>query len=215
MSSVSEGTPQALHESLGTTLSGKHHECGFSSFELLVVVVIVLMVGALATPVVVSTVRGLRIAGDAHSIAGEIGIAKMRAAADFTHSRVYLDTSANTYGLQRWRKSVNSWVTEDGPYPLSANVSAGFGALNNPPTGTQANLAQAPACLNNAGGTITNTACIVFNSRGISVDSTGAPTTNGALYITDGTSVYGVTVSATGLIQAWRSSAMSAGWSKQ
>lgn len=195
-------------------LDTKYYEWGFSVFELLVVVLIISIVAGLAVPMVVSTVRGLRIAGDARSIAGDIGIAKMRAAADFTHSRAYFDLSANTYSLQSWQKSSSSWVTEGGVYQLSQGVSVGFGSLNNPPSGTQSSLAQAPACLNNSGSAIANTACVVFNSRGIPVDSTGAPTGNDAVYITDGIAVCGVTVSATGLVQAWRSSAVTAGWSK-
>jgi hypothetical protein len=44
----------------------------------------------------------------------------------------------------------------------------------------------------------------MFNSRGIPVDSTGAPVASGALYLTDGSAVYGVTVAATGMIRLWR-----------
>ena len=51
---------------------------------------------------------------------------------------------------------------------------------------------------------ITNTACIIFNSRGIPVDNTGSPTGLDAVYVTDGTSVYGITVAATGFIRTWQ-----------
>ena len=43
---------------------------------------------------------------------------------------------------------------------------------------------------------IANTACIMFNSRGVPIDSTFAPTGDDALYVTDGMAVYGVTVAA-------------------
>ena len=60
------------------------------------------------------------------------------------------------------------------------------------------------------GAAIGNTSCILFNSRGIPVDpagappAVGAPTGNDAMYLTDGTAVYGETISATGLIKLWR-----------
>ena len=88
-------------------------------------------------------------------------------------------------------------------------------AQTNQPPGTQAALAQAPACMpgtalpapngNPGGGTaIANSACVVFNSRGIPVDSTSSPTGNDAVYITDGKGIYAVTISATGLLKSWR-----------
>jgi len=64
-------------------------------------------------------------------------------------------------------------------------------------------------------GTISNTSCIVFNSRGIPIDSTGAPTANDAFYITDGSTVYAGTMSATGLFQLWRTDIGAANWVKR
>ena len=78
------------------------------------------------------------------------------------------------------------------------------------PLNTQAPIGQAPPCVTRLGAAIANTSCILFNSRGIPVDSAGAPpavgapTGNDAIYLTDGTAVFGVTISATGLIKLWR-----------
>ena len=66
----------------------------------------------------------------------------------------------------------------------------------------QATIAQAAACTDDMGVPIGNTACLMFNSRGVPIDSTFAPTVD-ALYVTDGTAVYGVTVVATGMIRLW------------
>ena len=69
------------------------------------------------------------------------------------------------------------------------------------------------------GGTptaVANTACMIFNSRGIPVDSTGSPIGIDAVYMTDGTTVYGVTVSATGFVRLWRTNSTSTpSWSFQ
>jgi hypothetical protein len=76
-----------------------------------------------------------------------------------------------------------------------------------------ASLSQAPLCLqDDLVATYSNTACVMFNSRGIPVDPTGTPTPDDALYVTDGNSVTGVTVVATGLTRVWRSDASSATW---
>jgi hypothetical protein len=57
---------------------------------------------------------------------------------------------------------------------------------------------------------------MIFNSRGIPVDSTGSPIGIDAVYMTDGTAVYGVTVSATGFVRLWRTNSTSTpSWSFQ
>ncbi len=218
-----------------TSYGGPGHR-GFSALELMIVVLISLTLAALATPLVRAMQRNFRIGGDGRDINGEIALAKMRAAADFTQARFYADLSANPpqFRVEAWRKPIGStagcWVTEgtsvcSSSYtspstppgsPLSQGVSFGFGTLGTAPPNTQPTLAQAPLCLkDNLSSTYTNTACIVFNSRGIPVDSTGTPTANDAIYITDGVSVYGVTVSATGLLRTWRSDAKTAGWNNR
>jgi hypothetical protein len=51
---------------------------------------------------------------------------------------------------------------------------------------------------------VANTACVLFNSRGIPVDPSGTPTGAYAFYINDGTFCYGITIAATGFIRIWR-----------
>ena len=63
---------------------------------------------------------------------------------------------------------------------------------------------------------VANTACIIFNSRGLPVDATGSPFGNDAIYITDSTAVYGITVAATGFVRLWRTNYTSTpSWSLQ
>ena len=197
----------------GTT---RNRNCpGFSTLEVLIVLVVALIVAAFATPMVKTIAADMRIGGDVRGIADQIGLAKMRAASDFTQARLYANLTANTYHVEIWQKSGGgSWVTEGGTQSLSSGISLGLGGLSTAPPNTQATMAQAAACKNSGGANIANTACVLFNSRGIPVDSTGTPTASDALYITDGTSVMGVTVSAMGLIQSWRSPAAHAGWFK-
>lgn len=196
---------------------------GFSTLEVLLVMVVSLVIAALALPGFEQVKRTLRISGDARNLNGAINQAKMQAGADFTDARVYIDLGTNnTFHVDVWNKAANCWqVVGDvgnacytaGVSPvqtLSQGVTFGFAGLGAPPPNTQAGIAQG------TGGTRCNpvngrrigqqatTACLQFNSRGIPIDSAGLPAgNNDAFYITDNTQVYCVTVSATGLSQVW------------
>jgi Tfp pilus assembly protein FimT len=211
-------------------------QAGFSTLELLIVVAMSVIITAIAVPSYLNTAAYLRAAGDLRSLNGVTAQAKMRAAANFTHARVYADLGGNAYQLQVWYKAGNAgagcWVADSDPtntcltytsghpsgtaFNLSQSVTFGFGTLATGPTPGQPTPKQAAACLDNANSTLgSSTACVVFNSRGIPIDSTGAPLATGAFYLTNATVVDSVTVSATGSIQAWSSSATSANWLAQ
>jgi Tfp pilus assembly protein FimT len=193
---------------------GKFRDHGFSVVELLVVVFIVIVIAGIGIPKLVTLLTNLRTYGDARDLNGEVVQAKMRAASDFARARLYADLSANTFHIDVYQSGASGWTTEGGTQYLSSGVTFGYGSLTTPPTGVTT-LTQAPLCLqDNLTSTVANTACIMFNSRGIPVDSTWAPTGNDALYVTDGKSVTGVTVSATGLTKVWRSDASAANWNQ-
>lgn len=189
---------------------------GFSLIELLIVLVLTVSMAAMAIPSTGALFGNLRLSGDARGLSNSIALAKMRAAADFTHARVYVDIPGRQYRVERYEKTgVPGWVAEAGWTSLSYRVRFSTLSLATPPLNTQAAIGQAPACLDNAGATVANTACAVFNSRGIPVDDLWSPTVADAVYITDGTAVFGVTVAATGLIRTWKSPISAAVWTKQ
>lgn len=188
---------------------GNLGEYGFSLVELLIVTVVVVVLAATAVPTVLTMVRELRTAGDARDLNGAIVLAKMRAASNFSRARVYADLSANTFRVEWQQSGTTTWTAEGGDQPLATGVSFGYGSLSAPPPNTQATLGQA-LC---AGST--TTACITFNSRGIPITSTGAPTPSDAIYVTNGSTVTGVTVSATGLTKIWRTGASTANWKQR
>lgn len=203
---------------------------GFSTLELLIVMMVSLIIGAMAIPGFNQMRRALRIAGDARDLNGAINQAKLQAAADYTEARVYIDLGANTintFHVDIWNKAggggagcwqvvgdVNNPCYTPGVSPvqyLSEGVSFGFGGVGAPPPNTQAAIAQgtngercAPVNGRRVGQAAT-TACIQFNSRGIPIDinNAGVPTGNDAVYITDNTQTFGVTVNTTGLSQVW------------
>jgi len=204
---------------------------GFSTLELLIVMMISLVIAALAIPGFNQMRRSLRISGDARDLNGAINQAKMQAAADFSRARVYVDlgfNAVNTFHVDVWNKAGNGgagcWQTVGdvanpcmvaGVSPvqsLSTDVTFGTGGIGAPPPNTQPNgIGQAPRCYNvngNRFGQSPTTACITFNSRGIPIDpNTGAPTANDAFYITDNTQVYAVTLGLTGVSQVWATTA--------
>src|SRR5437867_1797740 len=179
-------------------------QSGFSLLEMLFVVALIGLVSAMAVPMFGNTLANFRLSGDARSAANAVSLTKMRAASDFSRVRLYVDLDGRSHRLEAWDKTASHWTAEGGNTSLSTSVSFGFGVVGGAPPNTQATIGQAAQCKNDAGTNIGNTACIIFNSRGVPVDSTGAPTAIDALYVTDGTAVYGITVSATGMVRTWR-----------
>ncbi len=179
--------------------------------EILVVVAITGVISAMAIPQMAGLMGFLKLDGDARDLKNTVSLARMQAASNFSQTRLFLDTSTNGYHLETLAPTAGAvWTVNGGTTYLSAaNESYSFGAVATPPSNTQGAIAQAPACLDNSSPAkaIANSACIVFNSRGIPIDSTGAPTANDALYVTDGSNVYGVTISATSAIKLWKTAA--------
>jgi type II secretory pathway pseudopilin PulG len=181
--------------------------------ELLVTLGIVGVVAATAVPSTTRTLADLRLHGDARSVHNAVALAKMRAAARYSRERIYVDTTTNTYHLEYWDKTASDWKGETDPtVGLQSGVAFGYGGLSTPPPNTQSSIGQAPACKTKTGTDISGTSCIIFNSRGIPVDGSGNITGNSALYVTDGSGTYGVTLSATPLIRLWWTKASTVQW---
>ena len=184
----------------------------------MVVVGLIGVVSAVAVPMMGNALGSFRLSGDARSAANAISLAKMRAAAVFGRVRLYADLSTNRFHLDTFDKTTSTWVVDGGTTSLSQRVTFGYGVVSAPPLNTTPAINQAPLCKSNAVPPvdIANTACIIFNSRGTPIDSTGAPNSLGALYLTDGTAVYGITLSATGMIRTWRTNpTVTPTWSSQ
>jgi len=189
-----------------STCGAEQSARGYSLIELLFIVGFVATITAIAVPMMGNTFGSFRLIGDARGIRNEISLARMQAAANFTRARLYVDLATRSYHTETWQSTgVPAWIAQDGARYLSSAVEQfSYGPVAAPPLNTQATIGQAPPCRDAAGAVIMNTACIVFNSRGIPVDSSGAPTAVNALYVSDGTAVYGTTVSATSIVRLWR-----------
>jgi prepilin-type N-terminal cleavage/methylation domain-containing protein len=181
-------------------------DAGFTILELLMVVAVIGIIGAFAVPMFGRTMAAFRLTGDARSLSNAMAVAKIRAAANFSRVRLYVDLVEGTHHLETLDRSVDPdhWTIEGGSTYLSPFVSFAYSPVTAPPPNTQAVIGQAPPCTTDDGDPIANTACIMFNSRGTPVDASGAPTAEGALYISDGTAVFTTVVAATGMIRLWR-----------
>jgi Tfp pilus assembly protein FimT len=197
---------------------------GYSVLEVLFAAAISATLAAVAIPMSRNSVGYFRLSGDARSVSNAVALTKMRAASAFSQARLYVDLSTRSHHIETYTKGVGFSGTQ-GSTGLSQSVSLSSGSLSTPPPNTQSVIGQAPACRTSAGAAIANTACIVFNSRGIPINCTSivldqgcspaAPTADDAVYLTDGTAVYGVTVAASGMIQMWRSAPSTVSWIKQ
>jgi prepilin-type N-terminal cleavage/methylation domain-containing protein len=173
---------------------------GFSFLELVVVVGVIGVLLAIAVP----RMGNFRGSDDTHTLSNALSLAKLRAASNFSQSRVYVDIAARRHHIDSWRKTgVPGWAAVTGPTLLASGDAFVFAPVSAPPPDSQPAIGQAPPCRDDAGVVIAGTACVVFNSRGIPVDATNAPTNADAFYVSDGSIVGAVTVSATGLISVW------------
>jgi prepilin-type N-terminal cleavage/methylation domain-containing protein len=180
-------------------------QSGFTLIETLLVVAIIGVVGAIAVPQLTNSIAYFRVSGDARSVSNGIALTKMRAASNFSKTRLYVSTAGRWHRIEKAdASSPPHWTAESGVTYLSTNTVFGYGVVSGPPPNTQGTIGQAEACKNDAGVDLANTACVIFNSRGVPIDSTGASTQMHAIYLTDGSSVYGVTVAATGMIRLWQ-----------
>jgi prepilin-type N-terminal cleavage/methylation domain-containing protein len=180
-------------------------ESGFTLLETLLVVALIGVISAIAVPQFSNSIGYFRISGDARSISNALAVTKIRAASNFSRTRLRVDLNGRTHRIEKGDTSVPThWTIEGGTTSLSTNSNFGFGAVATPPPNTQAAINQSGACLDDTGAAVGNTACVLFNSRGVPIDNGGAPIGNNALYVTNGTAVYGVTVSATGMIRVWQ-----------
>jgi prepilin-type N-terminal cleavage/methylation domain-containing protein len=191
---------------------------GYSLLEIVVVVGLIGVISAIAVPMMANSLGYLRLSGDARNVSNAIALSKMRAASIFSRTRIVIDLSGESFHVETFdhTTAICCWNVDGGTTHLSQNVTFNFGVVGAPPPNAQATIGQPAPCLDNTGAVIANRSCILFNSRGVPVDSTGTSGVVTAVYLTDGSAVYGVTVSATGMVRSWKTQPLATpSWSLQ
>ena len=168
---------------------------GFSLLELTVVLAITICILAFALISHSHQLQYEQLTGDARGLAHQISLARMRAGTDYTWAQILMDSSAtpNSYTLQvctvKGASSCTTFSTEGGTQYLSTGDSFGFGSSSGA-AGGQTSAAQ--------------TSQLIFNSRGIPIDSTGAPTANDTIYLADASGrAMAVSVTLSGHVKVW------------
>jgi len=160
----------------------------------MIVLGILMILVAAALPYVNNFLQNYRVVGDARGITAQLALARMRATSSSSPARLNFNLSANSYQFEVWNSG--AWQARGGVINLSNGIEFGYGALTTP-AGAQTTIAQ--------------TSLIMFNSRGLSIDSTstgypigGNPIGTAAIYINDGKGLYfAITANLVGQPAVW------------
>lgn len=185
---------------MNTPKSSKRYS-GFSLLELSIMLFVFIALIAVAIPNLMEMLRANRLTGDARSLVRQLSLARQRAGADFTWTKIVIDNSTTpiNYTLQicstKATSSCTTFTTEGGRQYLSSTTALGFGSSSGA-----------------AGGQMTaaQTTTVIFNSRGIPIDNTGSPTATDTIYLADSLgNACAVSVTLSGHARGWR---YASGW---
>jgi Tfp pilus assembly protein FimT len=201
-------------------MSEKDH--AFTAIELMLVVASMGVIGAMAVPSVVNSVRDYRLHSDLSTLASLCNVARLRAAAQYAPYRVNVSVAAGTYSMEKL--CGNTASSTDGA------CTSAYAAFTTPQieSGTQYVLqgntfaSCRPSGPSSYPGTITAdaTGCpdpmhLYFNTRGTPVDNTGSPLANGGavMYMTNQNGmVDALTLSIGGQAAVWNWDTSSRKW---
>lgn len=171
---------------------------GFTLLEMAATMAILCIMMAVALPQFLNVVRAYQLAGDARGVSGQLYLASLRAANNFTRARLHLNPAPGggydgTYQLQLYNQATSQYIP-DGTASwnvLSAGVTFSTGQAQSAPPNSQTTMAE--------------TGDIVFNSRGIPVDPvTFAPIATDVIYVSSRAGTFAVSVSPAGQISTWQ-----------
>ena len=198
---------------------------GFSLLELLAVIIIIGIIVTFALPSAFTSIKNYRLHSDATAISSYLNVARMRSAAQYAPYRVIVNITAGTYTMEKLcgmtPSTVDSACTsayaafttrqfEGGTqYAMQGNTFAGCRPSG---VGLPGTITADPSGCPSAGP---NPLQLYFNTRGLPVDSTGNPLSNGgaALYLTNQNNLLdAITVSLGGRVAVWNWSPESGQW---
>jgi prepilin-type N-terminal cleavage/methylation domain-containing protein len=198
-------------------ISRRPHDLGFSAVELLIALAIVGAAAMIAVPVSSAMIEDIRLKGDAHGLTSSIALAKLTGATQFTRSRLRVELTERTWQIERLTTTgTPAWISEGGAHRLSYRSQFGAGSVVVAPPNSQAVLSQPTQCLDAAGVSIADTACILYNSRGLPISAAGIPTVTQVLYLRGPSGVFAIVIGGSGKLEVWRTVVTAGGaWVQQ
>jgi len=178
----------------------KRQNPGFTMVEILIVLGIMGVIAAFALPSAINFVKAYRLHADASAIASQLNVTRFRATSQYKPYRLTFDVTNGLYSMQRLTTAYGSPTTE-----LSLGLQPNIRMLSTcPVTATPGTI----------GSTFTGiSTSIYFNTRGLPVDNTPAPTNNNVIYLANDYNLYdAVTVSLGGRITIWNYSTTTSTW---
>jgi len=196
-------------------------ESGFSMLEMLAALLIMGVIAALALPSAITAVKNYKLHSDATAVASYLNVIRMRAAAQYAPYRVNIAAAAGTFTIERLcgNDTSDSACTGSGATAYTSfstpkyewgmqYLQTGNSFLSCRPSGVAAASSSSPSP-----GSITAdpTGCpssiqFYFNTRGLPVDNTGAPLSNGGgvIYIQNKNNLLdAITTSLGGRVAVW------------
>lgn len=200
-------------------------EHGFSLIEMMLVVGILAVTAAVALPSVVSSLKGYHLHADAAALADDANVARMRSASQYAPYRLNINTSSGTFSMEKLCGDTTSSADANcsggtNPYAAFSTPAIELGTQYAAPGDTYASCR--PSSVSAYPGDITGDAAgcptllqVYFNTRGIPVNTSGGPLTNGGavIYISNQNNLTdAVTFSLGGRVAVWNWDAGSAKW---
>ena len=195
--------------------------------ELLVVLTVVGIIAAMAIPQAYQAIKAYRLHADATGLAGQLNVARMRAASQFAPYREVINTTSGTYWQEKLCGETLASADADCTSPYDAMTTAGIeGGTQYAMEGNTFSSCR-PAFLSGSSypGAIQadpspcpNPLEIYFNTRGVPVESDGDPLGNGGavIYVRNQNNlVDAVTVAIGGAVIVWNWDTASNTWVKR
>ncbi|HUZ45651.1 MAG TPA: type II secretion system protein [Terriglobia bacterium] len=201
-------------------------DSAFSMIEMMLVILVVGTIAAMAIPQAYQAVKAYRLHADASGLAGQLNIARMRAASQFEPYRMVINISAGTYWREQLCGTTSSSIDAacTSPYqPHTAPVIEG-GTQYTSQGDSYASCRPVSASGSYPGTILADPSpCpdplyIHFNTRGAPVDGSGNPLGNGgvAIYFRNRQDlVDAVTVTIGGAVTTWNWDTASSSWRRR